>query len=319
MNNTQELKGLTKINQGSLGCSLSPDCDYKERTISYAVGVNIPDQQDTPEEIFKECCYNHIVLADLESTSDLKNDFSSFFHQKQIVSETASFFLYDFNEDNEIEIVDNTYGLLYDFGSFDTNGNFKGFKLEWKKVLEALGTGAYKVITRISVTGIQYEKESLVFNLNHYSDRLADKTVRIDVIQNGLLRKPNIDFTGLFWKDSVRVKGFFGNREAQFEEDILVTRNFDRTQISMSQTNEYKFQTLLIPDCVTDQIVDFFVMANDIFVSDYNLNNHSYKYKKYPVKYSSNEGTRYGSHTRKAQLNLVFSDKKLDNRKNNFY
>ena len=87
----------------------------------------------------------------------------------------------------------------------------------------------------------------------------------------------------------------------------------------MQQTNEYKFQTNLVPSCVTDEIIDFFLLANDIWFTDYNLNNHSYQYQKFPARYESNEGTQYGNRTRKAQLNLVFNDSNLSNKKNNFY
>ena len=136
---------------------------------------------------------------------------------------------------------------------------------------------------------------------------------------NGRLQKTGVNFTGVKYKDSIRVPGFFGNRESQFEEDNLVNRFFEKKQISMSQTNEYKFQTSLIPSCVTDKIIDFMLFGNDIFITDYNLNNHTYSYLKFGVNYGSNEGTDYGSHRRKARLNLIMNDKNLNNKKNNFY
>ena len=204
-------------------------------------------------------------------------------------------------------------------GPESSNPDLKGYLVQWKSVLDDLGPGAYKVIKKQVIAGISVDTESLVFNLRQYSDRTADHTVRMDIVQNGFLRRDNVDFTDTNWKHSIRVRGFFGNREFQMEEDILVNRSFERKQISMSQTNEYRFQTNLIPSCVTNEIIDFFLFANDIFFTDYNLNNHDYSYKKFAAKYKSNENTDYNPSRRKARLNLIFDDKNLDNRKNNFY
>lgn len=317
-NNNQELLDNVKIDLLQLGCNQPFVCEYNERTLSYAIGVDIPEPQEAPEEVFKECCYHHYVLADANSSSNLKNDFSSFYHQRQLPNETVNFVLLKLNTNEEFDLDNATYGIYYPFGNFDNN-DLKGYRVQWKKVLSELGEGSYKILKKQNIAGIDIVTESLVYTLRQYSDRIADHTVRIDIVQNGALRKLGVDFTGANWEDSIRVRGFFGRREPQFEEDILVDKLFRKRQISMSQTNEYKFQTNLLPDCVTDQIIDFFVLANDIYFTDYNLNNHSYQFKKFAAKYASNEGTRYGSHTRKAQLNLVFNDKNLDNRKNNFY
>jgi hypothetical protein len=134
----------------------------------------------------------------------------------------------------------------------------------------------------------------------------------------GLLEKQNIDFTGSDFATSIRVPGFFGRREPTWEEDNLVNRNYTKRQISMQQTNEYKFQTNLVPDCVIEEIVDFILFSDDVRFTDYNLNNTSYNYKNFPAKLASNEGTRYLNRSRKAQLNLVFNDKTVNNNKRNY-
>lgn len=317
--NTQELNDNVKIDLLQLSCNSDFVCPYNERTLSYAIGINTPPDQVTPDEIFKECCYRHYVFADASSDLDFKNDYSGFYHQRQLATETVEFFLFEFDTSTEHDLDDATYGQFFGFGSFPSNTDLSGYRVDWKKVLTVLGPGSYKIITRHTIAGLAFERESFVFTLEQYSSRRSNRTVRIDVVMNGLLRKDNIDFTGTNWKHSIRIPGFFGNREAQYEEDNLVNRNFEKRQISMSQTNEYKFQTNLIPDCVTKEILDFIIFGNDIFMNDYNLNNHTYSFQKFGVKYASNEGTDYGPLRRKARLNLVFNDKFLNNRKNNFY
>jgi len=318
MDNTQELKSIVFIDEGSFACNNLDACKYKERSLSYAVGVDIPTPTVDPEEVFKECCYVHNVFADENSSDDFKNDYSSFYHQRQLSNENASFKLIHINTGDEFDLVDSTYGSFYGFGSFSENTNLTGFRLEWKKVLEDIGEGSFKVVKSISKIGITVDFNSLVYTLSQFNEKRANKTARIDVVLNGLMEKDKTDFTGIGWKDSIRVPGFFGRREFQFEEDFLIDRTFEKRQISMKQTNEYKFQTNSVPNCVTNPIIDLFLFADDIYMNDYNLNNHSYDYKKFSVKFQGNENTDYTSTSRKARLNLIFNDKFENNLKRNY-
>lgn len=318
MENSQELLEIVHVDQSPLGCNIVIKCPYKERSLSFALGVKIPEPTEDPEEIFKECCYVHTVLADANSTSDFKNDYSSFYHQRQMSSETADFVLVHLETGTEYALTDDRFGKFFGFGFFKSNVNLKGYLVEWKKVLSEIGQGNFKVIKRATISGIQVEFPSIVFTLKQYSTSVANKTVRLDVVMDGMMEKTDVDFTGTGWKHSIRVPGFFGRREPQFEENNLVNRHFEKRQISMLQKNEFRFQTNMVPDCVTTEIWDFILMANHIFVNDYNLNNHSYGFVKFGVKFSANEGTQYGTQTRKARLNLVFTDKFENNLKRNY-
>ena len=300
-------------------CNQIDDCPYKERTLSYAVGVNIPTPGENPDEVFKECCYNHYVFADANSNENFKNDYSAFYHQRQLSTETATYKLVHLETGDEYNLNNDTFGTFFPFNSFPTNPNLNGYLIQWKRVLSQIGEGNFQVFKSIVVAGITVEFPSLVFTLRQYSTRKANRTIRMDVIMNGRLEKSGVNFTGTAWKHSIRVPGFFGRREAQFEEDNIIARTFEKRQISMKQTNEFKFQTNLIPDCVTDEIIDFMIFGNDIFMNDYNLNNHSYNFVRFGVKFASNDGTYYSPNTRKAQLNLVFNDKFENNLKRNYY
>lgn len=318
MNNTQELLGIVGVPKDLFGCSNVDLCPYQERSLSYATGVVIPEPGLDPEEIFKECCYIHYVFADENSSIDFKNDYSSFYHQKQLSNETVDFILLHLETSTEYELDDLTFGKFFGFGSFTSNINLKGYFVEWKKVLSVIGKGSFKIIKRIKIAGVDIEIPSIVFTLRQFSSSLSNNTVRIDVVMNGRLEKTGIDFTETGWKHSLRLPGFFGSREPGIEEDNLIRRDYEKEQISARQTNEYKFQTNLIPDCLTDEIWDFILMSNDIYFNDYNLNNHSYKFIKFGAKYASNDGTTYPVKSRKARLNLTFNDKFENNIKRNF-
>ena len=316
--NNQELLEIVHVDQSPLGCNITVKCPNKERSLSFALGVTIPEPPEDPEIVFKECCYHHTTLADVNSSDDFRNDYSGFYHQRQLSSETAEFVLIHLETNTEHVLNDGTFGKYFGFGSFKSNVNLSGFLVEWKKVLTVIGQGNFKVVKRVVVSGIPVEFPSIVFTLKQYSIMLADKTVRLDVVMNGLLEKTGVDFTGTAWKHSIRVPGFFGRREPQFEENNIVNRAFEKRQVSMKQSNEYQFQTNMIPDCLTAEIWDFVLMANHIFANDYNLNNHSYDFIKHGVKFQANNGTQYGSKTRKAKLNLVFTDMFDNNLKRNY-
>lgn len=315
----ENLQNIVYIDTTDFSCNGGFDpCTNKERTLSYALFVNIPQQETTPDEIFKECCHKHNVLASTNDADAYKNDFSGFYHKRQLPSETCDFVLIKMLDGSEYDLDNSTYGTYKNFGSISEQPNLKTFVLEWRKVLVDLGVGPYKVVKRLNIAGVSVEFEYLVYNLYEFSTALANNTARIDVSMSGLLEKENIDFTGSGFVDSIRVPGFFGNRNPKWEEDNLVDRTFTKQQITMKQTNEYKFQTNLIPDCVTNTIYDFMLFSDDIRMNDYNLNNHSYSYKNFAVKLENNEGTGYVVTSRKARLNLLFSDKIINNNKRNY-
>lgn len=316
--NTEELLSIVHVDEANFNCNQIVKCPYKERTISYAMGVVIPEPAQDIEAVFKECCYTHYVFADPDSASDFRNDYSSFYHQRQLLNESADFVLVHLETSTEYDLNNSTLGSFFQFGAFATNPDLKGYLLQWKKVYTEIGEGSFKVLKRQSIAGIDIEESSFVFTLRKFTSAIADKTARIDIVMNGRLIRPDLDFTGTGWKHSLRVPGFFGRREAQFEEDNIINRTYEKKQVSIRQTNEYKFQTNLIPDCVTKEIVDFMLFADDIYINDYNLNNHSYDFIKKGVKFGSNDGTVYGNKTRKAQLNLTFNDKFENNIKRNY-
>lgn len=297
--------------------STGTECFDKERTISYALFVEIPKATE-PAETIKECCYQAEVFAQIDGSDDDKNDYSGFWHKKQVPNETANFFLVDLGNNEETALNNNTYGTFKNFGSIPDNSDLKTFVLQWKKVLELKGEGSYTVLKRVTIAGTNYEEADINYNLKSWSVSKADKTVRIDIRTNGLMERLGVDFVNSNFETSLRFGGFFGRREPKYEEDNIIYSNFVSEQISMMQTNEYTLQSNLLPSCMTQPIIDFLLFANDIYLNDYNLNNHLRNFIKFPVKFEENKGTGYFNTTTKAVLNLTFSDKKVNNIKRNY-
>ena len=293
------------------------DCQQKERSKTFAYILQIPTQLNFDDITLKECCVKNLVLADLNSDVEWKNDKYGIYHYRQ-TNEQIEFVLINILTGTETDLNNNTFGDFADFNTIQDNENLSYYILEWKKVLQNLGEGQYKIVKRFTIGSISTEIVINGFQLKQYRNDLANKTVRFDVIMNGYFEKLQANFNNSNFISNFRIKGFFGNREPKLEEDYLIDRNYKKNQISNKLTNEYKFQSNLVPECVTKELWDFILLADDIKISDYNFNNHSFNYKLFPVKFENNDGSDYSILSRKVKLNLTFSDRYENNIKKNY-
>jgi hypothetical protein len=293
------------------------DCkDDGERTIAYATMVRLPEPP-IPDKGFKECCYTNLVLADENDANPYKNDFNGFYFNKQTNGDDCEFILHELATGDTFNLNNSTYGIFKDFGSISNNPKLTTFVVEWRKVLAVLGTGLYQVERNITVAGLSFSMMSNTFTLDIFSDERADKTVRLDAIMDGTMVHLGVNFKGSDFKTSLRTNGFFGRREPKYKQDNLVKRNYDTVQVSMSQENEYQMQTGLLPECITEEVYDFLIFGNELFASDYNLINHSYKFRVHAVEFDTNKGGKYYTTNRDARLNFTFMDRIKNKRKIN--
>jgi hypothetical protein len=289
-------------------------CPSGERSISYAVKVNLPDSPP-PNRGFSKCCYENTVLADSSDNDPYKNDFSGVFFKRETPSSTCIFKLIDTSTLTEYFLNSDLYGIFQDFGGVQNNLTF--YIVDWRKVLNLLGAGTYQIKKELDISGIPVDVFSNTFTLRPFSIDIADKTVRIDCIQDGRLIKIDTNFKGTGFKTSQRIRGFFGREEHTFEQDNIAQRNYKFVQNTLSNRSEYTFQGLQIPECITSELWNFILMGNELFISDYNKNNHSYKYELIPVKLEGNDGTEFYVTDRAVNVNLKFTDRFELNQKKN--
>lgn len=292
-----------------------PCCPEGDVTLSFATFVKLPPV-GVPDRGFKECCFSLMVLADLNSSDIERNDFNSFYFKKQSPSDSCNFFLMKNGTDYALDST--IYGQFWDFGDFVEQPNLTVVRVDWRKVLSVLGEGDYSIRQDISIAGLSISQTSNTFTLKHYTTVRADKTIRIDSIFDGRLVAQGVDFFGTGFETTLRVGGFFGNAQRKIEEDIVIRRNYKKEQIKMSQTSEYTLETNLLPECITSEIFDFMLMANRVLISDYNSNNHSYKYTRFGVKIIDDKGTDYPIFKRSAKINLTFTDELVNKVKLNY-
>lgn len=289
-------------------------CPQSERSLSYAVKIRLPEDEP-PDRGFGKCCYTNLVLADLSDSDPYKNDFTGFWFKKQTPSDTCDFKLVNTATLTEYLLNDATYGTFQDFGGVEPNLTF--YIVDWRKVLNLLGEGSYQVKKEITIAGIAVTSYSDTHTLRAFSIDIADKTVRIDSVIDGSMVKQGVNFKGTGFETSVRLRGFFGRPERSYEQDNIARRDYNFVQNTMSGKTEYQFQGLQIPECISTNLFDFILFGSELYVSDYNKNNHSYRYELTPVKLEGNAGSEYFVTDRGVNINLTFSDRRENNRKIN--
>jgi hypothetical protein len=286
----------------------------RERTLSTALFVKLP-VQDPLDRGFKECCYEHVVLADTETDDPEKNDYTTFYFVKQTPADDVTWVLIE--EDlTEHNIVDNTFGELVDFGDFSGNELLSYLTVDWKKVLLALGPQVYQIRSEQSVGGLSIDILSNSYTLRPFNFSNANYTVRWDIEMSGYIKRLNVDFGTGVMKHSMRFRGFFGNNdpEWEFRESIHKDRNRNHDNY-ISINSKWVLQGIGIPVCISKELVNFFTLATDHFLSDYNANNHDYELSLIPVKFTGSDGIDYNNQSRDAKINFTFGDRYLDNEK----
>lgn len=296
-------------------------CDWQEVTIDTAILVQ-PLKVEPPDRGFKECCYSPLVLADLSDTSSYRNDFSSVFFQRQEPSTTVNFQIIPLSTGTPVDLIDGTHGVFYGFSASNTNPDLTYFKVEWRKILDLLGAGQYTIRKQISIAGLpNVNEDSNSFLLQPFTIDRANGTVRIDSIMDGTMERIGTNFKDSGYQNSLRLKGFFGNAQDKITQDSVVysskfNTSYFEAQITMSNDPEYIFQTTNIPECVSRELRKFLIFGNQIFVSDYNKNNHSYEYELFPVVLEDITNS-YPVESRGTTIEITFKDRSKGDIKTN--
>lgn len=297
-------------------------CLYGERTLSFALRAQnvIPEP---PDRNFKECCYSNKVLGDVgDPNNKYHNDFSTVYYQKQTPSDTVVFQLVGVST-GTTALVDVTHGILYDFDPLHPNPDLSYFKVEWRKILSTLGEDVYTIRMQISIAGLPAQNvDSNSFILKPWSITNAYNTVRFDSVMDGTLEDSGVDFKGSEFETSLRLPGYFGNAVDDFTQQNVVFGSkkglkLYESQITMSNDPSYTFQASNIPECISRQLRELLIFGNELFMSDYNLNNHSYRYELKPVVLDSAESPTYPVVGRGVSLSYQFKNRSKNNRKTN--
>jgi hypothetical protein len=297
-------------------------CTYEERTLGYAVKIGLPIPEP-PDRGFAECCYSNLVFGDVADTDPYKNDYSSVFFQRQTDTDTVAFEIIPASTGVPVLLADITHGEEYFIDPTHNNPNLTWFRVDWRKILSVIGEDTYTIRKAVTIAGVGPTNiDSNSFILKPFSIARANHTVRIDGTQDGTLEKIDVDFKESGYKNALRVQGFFGDPQDNITQDNVVFsskkgQSYYEDQITMSNDPDYTFQANNIPECISRELREFIIFANEIFISDYNLNNHSYRYELTPVVLEEVSSNEYPVLGRGVSINMTFKNRSKNNRKSN--
>ena len=117
-----------------------------------------------------------------------------------------------------------------------------------------------------------------------YSIQNALKTARIRVKFNLKQEIEGINFTGANVEDSFRFWGFIGDRQVNTEIDNLVYQDRSVKTVVRENLDTYIISTDPLQECFITPLTDLYLLSeNEMWISDYNAHNHSYKINDVPV------------------------------------
>ena len=239
--------------------------------------ITIPKEEDVIEfctcNFF--CDYTEKAFAYPEDENDTyRNDYKSFLISLKDDTSTYEFTL--ITPSGNVLLTDNTFGELFDKGFNPDQPLQVGFRLDWFKVLPVYGEGIYQIQIKQTDFGNPVTVKSHKYKLEKWDEIRSDLTVKIEFTQKGKVLN-GLDFTGLNWRNMLRVEGRFGNESYNYEINRLQDSNYEDLDVQTLKSNNYQLRTLLISSEIGDTITDNLLLTDEIQISV----NDVFNYKQY--------------------------------------
>lgn len=180
-----------------------------------------------------------------------------------------------------------------------TNNGIGGYTINWNLVLAAFGEGTYSfTVNGTAPGGATYCFFSPPFCLKTWDCYAVDGTIKWEanyaggtfgsVSTQGSKWSLCCGGAGLPYNDSIRFFGFFGYRTAEFQRDFIKYSTGVITKIRDEAIESYMMKTDKLPMWLHERFYAYGLMADQLYVSDYNLNNADYNLKHFYVVADSN-------------------------------
>ena len=306
--NTGEGNKRLQSNINIINCAEN-ECDYLEDRIekSYdAIQFPIVFEEENKGWLFS-CCETFLVLADPFSDETYKNDVNSAWCKLSDPTDLVEFKLYKDGIETNYQPVKTP---------FVNEANAFYATIQWKEVLQNEGIGCYTWKVEYSISGVVSNFVWGIYNLKQYTISNANQTARIRVKFNLIQAIEGINFTDSNVEDSLRFYGYIGERQPNMEIDNLIYQDRTMKSVIRQNLNEYTITTDPAMDDITRKLCDLYLLSeNEMFISDYNIVNHSYRYQDLPVIVSNTPEINYiDLSQRKAIVKCVVSDRTKDQR-----
>lgn len=295
------------------------DCDCREGEYK---ADSIPDDHEFVLPVF----------ADLSCTDTYHNDVNQWvfqyasnynpiangdFHLQKLISGTYQ---------DVATLNNNTLGIPFTtVGTCDLPLNYGGYQINWNLVLQNLGEGTYK----FTVTGIARDKSSYCFKsppfcLKQFECNATSGTVKFETNNSGgtfgsvttqglswsfCCLDNNGNSSPLTYNDSIRFFGFFGYEAADFTRNEIKYATGEIKKIRDEAIKNFTLKSSQLPLWFHQRFYSYALMSDQLYVSDYNLNNSDYNLKHFWIVADSNYAPKYFGYTRYTKvLDIKFKE-----------
>lgn len=204
--------------------------------------------------------------------------------------------------------------------TFPNDPDTLGFVIDWRLYYDVdneLIQGQYDVFVETVIGGVTERYLWNTFMLLKYTDQNAEGTVRIFSYFNHYSEEYDIDFSGSGALDTVRFRGFFGNRQPNYETKNNTEISKKREKVFNKSNNVYGLIVEPTVECKTLRIEELHLLNGSVmYISDHNDWNHNIAneyYKDKPVILSNDESPEFdyfeGIGTKYAKVLAKFKDK----------
>lgn len=218
-----------------------------------------------------------------------------------------------------IELTDNTYGIY----TLNEVAKIFRFELSFYKVWDNLGYGNYYfTIDNLNGSGtIVQSLQSPKFALKKFSSKAANRTVRIETAQTGIL-KHGANYGSRSYLQQVRMYGSLTLSGQTIENSSLQLDDNSRSQLQIKDQlmPDYTLTLELAGSQQANFIMLDYLFANDVKISDYNVYNYVFDpsnpnalfYRSLPVKRTSTEFAQSRTKLRKTfTIQMEYNNKNV--------
>lgn len=283
----------------SIKTSYCKTCGRENRFKETFTAIQLPKQFEAQDRGYKDCCCEQIILAGGNET--WQNDVTSFWIKLSSESDTCTFNVVDSSE-NVVETYSGT--------QFPAEPNAYYQTVDWSQILTDHGVGCYYLSITYDIAGITGTLVWGLYKVKYYSIENALKTARVRAIFNGVQEIDQINFTGSNVESTHRFYGFIGNRQPNMEIDNIIYDNREMKRVIRENLNDYEIITDPLDECLIRPLTELYLISeNELYISDYNAHNHSYRYLDLPVIVQESPDLEYFDFSRKARLKCKVGDK----------
>lgn len=275
-------------------------CGVEDRFLREYSAITLPTDFVEQDRGADDCCCEYLVLGSAGADT-WKNDKTSAWIKLSDPIDIFTFALY------KNGVITSYLPLPV---AFPSEPNAYYCTISWIDVLNSDGIGCYELKIDYNISGVIGSVSWGKYNLKPYSVANALGTARVRALFNGIQETEGINFTNSNVDYSFRFPGFIGSQQPNTETDNIIYGNREMKRVIRENLNTYEINTDPLTECFIRPLMTLFLLSeNELFISDYNVFNHSYRYLDLPVIVNESPEITYFDFSRKASLKCKVEDK----------